>query len=144
MADTIQIPDVGLLAFADLCVKDTPGNLYINLYTTEITANVTDIVGTFTVMDTDDNTTYAQKTLSAASWVTAILSTVQGVTTYAAQTWDNFTSMGTSTNVWGYIVTNGTGGTGDLMWACYFEAARPIQYDTESITITPTFKFGRT
>ena len=144
MADTIQIPDDGLKAFADLCVNPTSTSLYIDLFTTEITVNVSNTMATFTKMNNTDNTTYAQKVLTAGSWVAAILSSAQGVATYAAQTWNTFTTMSSATNVWGYIVSDKTGADGNLMWACYFEAARPIQYDTESITITPTFKFGRT
>ena len=142
MADTIRIPDAGLIALTQRCVEDASGALYMDLYTNSVTANASDVVGTFTLMSSaTDNASYVQKTLTPATWGTATVPVLQGVSVYGETIIWSFADH-TSVDVYGYIVRDAqTAGT--VLWACYFASPKPIAYETETISVTPTFKFGQ-
>lgn len=146
MADLIMMPKVGLIAFAERCVKVASPNLYMDLYVNDVDYNADDVANTFTLMNTDNdeegNPGYLQHTLAAGTWGTGSWSGGQGISVYGSTEVFVFDTS-TLANVYGYVVRDQAAAGGNVMWACYFESAKPIQYSSETISVTPTFKFGQ-
>ena len=146
MADTIKIPDVGLIALTARCVEVAPTALYMDLYTNQVAYSgfADHVASSFTLMSSaTDNASYVQKTLAVDTWGTPTVITLQGVSVYGEDIVWSFADH-VSVDVWGYIVRDASAvDAGNVLWACYFESAKPIAYSSETITVTPTFKFGQ-
>ena len=137
MADTIYIPDCGKNKLVELILGlDLAEDLLLKLFTNDLTITDSTVASDFTEMSGHG---YAAKTLTMANWGTPSVTDGQAISTYAQQTW-TFTA-GSLVNVYGYYVVMAT--TGTLLWACKFGAAKPIQYDGETISVTPEFRLGK-
>jgi len=138
MADTLIIVNTGLIEFAKYCTGETnPGALSLGLFTSDTTIALTTVYGDLTIMTGSDNSAYAEKTLAAGDWTTPTIVSAKAQNTHAIQTW-TFATYAAAT-VFGYYVAT----VADvLLWACDFETSKTVQYAGETISVTPTFKFG--
>ena len=124
----LLVPDVGeveLLARA--LNKNTPDDVELHLYKTDVTPAEGDVVGDYTECDAAG---YASVTLTGASWT---VSTAAGTTTgsYAQQTF-TFTA---AQDVYGYYCTNAAGTV--LLWAEKFSSTFSIPSGGGTIKVTP-------
>lgn len=84
-------------------------------------------------------TGYASAALTGGAWTTGT-----GDPASAAYTTQAFTSTANQSaqTIWGYYVTRVA--DGKLQWYEYFSASATIQYNSQTITVTPRMTFGDT
>jgi len=136
MPSTGLVPNVGekkmLETFAGL---STPQNLVLHLFKNDITPASTMALSDYTEATF---TGYSPVTLSSGDWV--ITSGFPTAATYSSGV--VFTCGGsTSESVYGFYLSEAV--TSELMWSERFEAAKPITYVGDSLTILPRLQlFG--
>lgn len=127
----LVIPDVGEVVLLGNMLYQTPANLTLKLFKTNVTPAESDTHSSYTEADF---TNYASKTLTASqtggTWAAAATNAGTTTTTYAQQSW----TCGASGNtVYGYYVVNATP---VLHWAEAFASARTLASGDE-LRLTP-------
>ena len=129
----LVVPDVGELRLLDTMLKlalSTNENHILRLYKNNYTPISTAALGSFTEADF---TGYAARTLSRASWNSAVTVSAKAECSYSAvQSW---TCGVTGNTIFGYYVV-GSGGT--LLWAELFSTSRVLA-SGDVLNITPKF-----
>lgn len=141
MADVLNIVDSGKQHFCDVQTnKKSPENIVLGLFVNNATITDATIIGDLTPMSTHGIT---EQTLTGASWPNATINgSGQAESAYAATDFTaTFADNGVLTNVYGYYAKAATGG--ELLWCVKFDAAKPITYDGEKITIIPTIRYDQ-
>lgn len=144
---TILIPNEGELLLLEAMIgKTAAGNLILALYTSNTTPADTDALATYTEMGAVQG--YTSKTLTMASWASAVAGTGSGTSlsnkasiAYAQQVW-TFDGTGGAQNVYGYFMKNA--GATKLAGAERFASA-PIVVSLagDTIKITPQLTLSR-
>jgi hypothetical protein len=133
------IPNVGEQLLLQFMVGDAaPAATWsLRLFVNDFTPSPTSVIGSFTEMSTQN---YSLKSLTNTNWVISG-PLPEALATYAEQTF-TFDGSGGATNVYGYYLTDDTGGA--LLWAERFPSAPivvPATFGGE-IKLTPTFQFA--
>ena len=108
--------------------KTTPVNAVLHLYSNNHTPAYADTVSSYTEATF---TGYASVTLTGASWT--ISGTNPAAATYAAQAFASSANQ-TLQTIYGYYITV----SGNLVAAELFASSVPIQYNGDTINVTPT------
>ncbi len=141
MADILTIVDDGKKYFCDVQVgKRTPENISLALFVNDAAITDTTVIGDLTEMTTHGIT---PKVLTGATWPSSVINvSTQAETSYPIQDFIATTADdGVLTDVFGYFAKSAT--SGELLWAVKFDAAKPITYENEKISIIPTVRYDQ-
>lgn len=129
----LKVPNVGEEVMLDLILGE---GYTLKLFKSNTTPGDTDTAATYTEADF---TGYSSKALTGGSWSTTPANPSTG--SYSQQ---SFTSTADQTPqiIYGYYVIRTTGGT--LMWAERFSSPITVQYNNDSIRITPQITLADT
>lgn len=127
-----RVPNEGKLKLVDIMTgKAGQENFTLKLFTNNVTPADTDTAATYTEMTGQG---YAAATITMANWDAAVMSGAYGQAAYPEQTF-MFNAGGPAT-IYGHYVVSAT--TGKLLWVVKWDTARVIQYQNDTIKITPT------
>lgn len=129
----LVVPTVGELELLDKLLKDALAvneDYTLKLYKNNVAPDENSLPATFTECDFSG---YAEKTLSRASWSSAVTISGKATSQYPQQAW---TCGPTGNTIYGYYILGSNSGV--LLWAEKFSASRPVE-DGDIFQLTPTF-----